>query len=156
MTAPKYKVSRKPQQWAFIRLARNICGYKKTKDAKGNATCIVKLLIPKGTLVYKGSDGCWKCRAERATVLSIQTMSGTVVPESYSLKLLDRDDVPDKKDYVACPWYYWVNPNDADVVMVYKRGKTLVPHEPFSLKQEACKPGIHFFETRLEAERYNY
>ena len=88
---------------------------------------VVKLLIPDNAL--RSSASGRKCRASEAVVLTIYDKDGKEIEETNSLH---------------------------DIGFVYRVGETVKPGEEFDTNRwNECAPGIHFFITREEAERYN-
>ena len=87
---------------------------------------IAKLLIPE--TAKRSSATGRKCRASEAVVIALYDSDGNEVDKAISQ-------------------------NDAD--FVYRPGETVKPTTPFDENRwEECAPGIHFFVTREEAERY--
>lgn len=87
---------------------------------------IAKLLIPE--TAKRSSATGRKCRASEAVVLALYDKDGNEVQDA-------------------------VSQNDAG--FVYRVGETVTPTTPFDENRwEECAPGIHFFVTREEAERY--
>jgi len=87
---------------------------------------IAKLLIPE--TAKRSSATGRKCRASEAVVLALYDKDGNEVDKA-------------------------VSQNDAD--FVYRPGEAVQPTTPFDENRwEECAPGIHFFVTREEAERY--
>lgn len=102
----------------------------KTKDGKGY---MVELLIPKGTKYYQDyyED---KCRAKKAFVLAIyEAEQGDYIEYSTDLVLSELNKIKHSGYY------------DAKAIE-YEVGKMIYPDE-FSLKNDACQSGIHFFKT---------
>jgi hypothetical protein len=104
----------------------NIVGYKKAQDLQGNDV-IVELLIP--AEAKRNNAFGRKCRAEFATVVEINKLSdGTACLEAVS---------------------------NHDRLFKYSIGDTIRPTKSFDENfQEECSSGIHFFITRIEAEKY--
>jgi len=87
---------------------------------------VVKLLIPDTAL--RSSASGRKCRASEAVVLTIYDKDGNEINEARS-------------------------GHDSD--FVYRVGETVKPVQEFDTNRwNECAPGIHFFVTREEAERY--
>ena len=87
---------------------------------------VVKLLIPDTAL--RSSASGRKCRASEAVVLTIYDNSGNEISEARS-------------------------GHDSD--FIYRVGETVKPVQEFDTNRwNECAPGIHFFVTREEAERY--
>ena len=103
----------------------DVIGFKKLKQG-----VIAKLLIPKEA---KRSHAFGrKCRAEYAIVLELQQPNG------------------EKLQPINEPQY-----SQHDSNFEYRTGVTVRPTEPFDEDwTNECSTGIHFFITRLEAERY--
>jgi hypothetical protein len=88
---------------------------------------VVKLLIPETAL--RSSASGRKCRASEAVVLTIYDKDGNEINEVRS-------------------------GHDSD--FVYRVGETVKPVQEFDTNRwNECAPGIHFFVTREEAERYD-
>jgi len=88
---------------------------------------VVKLLIPDAAL--RSSASGRKCRASEAVVLTIYDNSGNEISEARS-------------------------GHDSD--FIYRVGETVKPIQEFDTNRwNECAPGIHFFVTREEAERYD-
>lgn len=118
-----------PQIYGNGPLAKDIIVYKKALLVEqGRKECIVKLLIPAGTLVNVSQR---KCRAAKAIVIGIETMRGTpinsVVPVS-----------------------------SADNNFKYTYLSVVTPTLPYFTGTEECNTGIHFFRTKREAQRYTW
>ena len=102
-----------------------IIGWKKCRDNR-----IVKLHIP--TKAKRSNATGRKCRAESAKVLAIY--------EAGSAKPLAKTELAYSQH---------------DNKFTYKVGETVKPSAKFDLDRwNECAPGIHFFITREEAERY--
>ena len=87
---------------------------------------VVKLLIPDTAL--RSSASGRKCRASEAVVLTIYDKGGNDISEARS---------------------------GHDRNFIYRVGKTVKPVQEFDTDRwKECAPGIHFFVTREEAERY--
>ena len=87
---------------------------------------VVKLLIPDTAL--RSSATGRKCRASEAVVLTIYDKGGNEISEARS-------------------------GHDSD--FIYRVGETVKPVQKFDTNRwNECAPGIHFFVTREEAERY--
>ena len=87
---------------------------------------IAKLLIP--ATAKRSSASGRKCRASEAIVIALYDKDGNEVQEAVSQH---EDD------------------------FIYRTGETVRPTNPFDENRwEECAPGIHFFVTREEAERY--
>ena len=95
------------------------------KKCRGGA--VVKLLIPETAL--RSSASGRKCRASEAVVLTIYDNSGNEISEARSGHNSD---------------------------FIYRVGETVKPIQEFDTNRwNECAPGIHFFVTREEAERYD-
>jgi hypothetical protein len=128
----------KDQVWrgnVFTRQARDGFVWKKIKDFDGKVY-ICKMLLRKGTLVYIGSRylGEQKCRAPHLLVWDIERFG--MDDSGKKVHTVDHQGMARK----ATPTQYTV-------------GKVVKP-KAFSRDKESCAPGIHFFLTREEAERY--
>ena len=87
---------------------------------------VVKLLIPDTAL--RSSASGRKCRASEAVVLTIYDKDGNEINKARS-------------------------GHDSD--FIYRVGETVKPVQEFDTNRwNECAPGIHFFVTREEAERY--
>ena len=87
---------------------------------------IAKLLIPE--TAKRSSATGRKCRASEAVVIALYDSNGNEVQEAVSQYEYD---------------------------FVYRVGETVTPTRPFDENRwEECAPGIHFFVTREEAERF--
>ena len=87
---------------------------------------IVKLLIPEDAL--RSSATGRKCRASKAVVLDIFDEDGNSIPSTTSMYDLD---------------------------FIYKVGDVVQPTTDFDTDRwNECAPGIHFFISKEEAERY--
>lgn len=88
---------------------------------------IAALLIPKGTKVYI-TEG--KCRAAKAKVLSMTGQRKRKrIKKGCSIHLS---------------------------TFIYRKGRTVTPIWGFSMFEETCVAGIHFFRSRTEAVRFQY
>lgn len=127
----------------FVTLKNKRVVYKKVYDVNFGNPLVAKLEIPAGTLCYMTSS---KCRAAKAKVLKITY---------YQSKWSHQDSlgrVSGKHTYV---------PNDGEDIKVarawwmrtftYRVGKTVKPRKPFSMENETCASGIHFYRTFNEA-----
>jgi len=93
-----------------------------------NGAAIVKLLIPEDAKRSSGTGR--KCRADRAVVLDIQTISGDTLEGAIVWSAHDNS------------FFYCV-------------GETVTPKEPFDDDRfNECSSGIHFFINRKEAVWY--
>ena len=133
-------------------IAEDMIVYKKALYTHNRelTPCIVKLLIPKGTLVrnrYSGI-GCdyylmnelaqYKCRAAKAKVLDIQVFSANKLRKhlKYACSMHTRRSK-------------WCN----IIRTPYRVGQMVYPNS-FDLSNYECAEGIHFFVTRQEALDY--
>jgi hypothetical protein len=110
-----------PDSGAFI-------GWKKARSSKGEYPdwCIIKLEIPSDA--KRSSAAGRKCRCDKAVVLVIESLGGTVI---YDHAYSDRD--PDFE---------------------YKVGETVSVDNFDEDRFNECAPGIHFFINRQEAIDY--
>lgn len=113
---------------------------------------IVTLSIPEDAQVAEGlpltfpdSGGHLKTlhkkRASKATVLKID-------PVKFARPKLERSPVPDECYVSDYSMFFALSPFE------YKVGETVEPREPFSPGNGSCGSGIHFFDTREEAEQW--
>lgn len=101
-------------------------GWKKALNDNDMAV-IVKLLIPPDA---KRSSGCTrKCRASKAEVIAIETLSGTNINQEKA--------------------HSWYNED-----FEYKVGETLEIEDFDDNRYHQCAPGIHFFIDRQDAVDY--
>ena len=108
-----------PDAGAFV-------AWKKCKSKNGKV--IVKLLIPEDARRSSGTGR--KCRADRAVVLDIQTISGDTLEKAIAWSMYDDN-------------------------FSYEIGNTVTPKEPFCDNRfNECSSGIHFFINRKEAVEY--
>jgi len=101
--------------------------WKKVKSSDG-IDLLARLLIPADA--KRSNSTGRKCRAERAVVLSMETLAGEKLPD----------------DTVA--WSSW------DRTFPYTVGATLIPDSWDENRWEECSHGIHFFITREEAANF--
>ena len=87
---------------------------------------IVELLVP--TDAQRSSATSRKCRASKAVVLSITTISGEPISKSV--------------------------PSDYDSSFIYTIGETVTVDDFDGNRWNECAPGIHHFITRGEAVKY--
>ena len=132
-------LSRADLRGAYLRGAKNVpfipmacpdtgafVAWKKCISKNGAA--IVKLLIPEDAKRSSGTGR--KCRADRAVVLDIQTISGGTLEGAIVWSAHDNS------------FFYCV-------------GETVTPKEPFDDDRfNECSSGIHFFINRKEAVWY--
>ena len=97
-------------------------GWKKASDK------IIKLKIPKDAL--RSSATSRKCRCNKAKVLEIYNLDGTVAEEREAGSDYNKD-------------------------FIYKVGKTVEVDNFCEDRWNECAPGIHFFINRQEAINYN-
>lgn len=110
-------------------------GWKKCFKGYTLEDVIVKLLIPEDA--KRSSSTGRKCRCDKAIVLEIQNMDGTI----YNSKVYSK-------------FATFVNRKNG-YYFTYEVGKTIVPQEPFDENRwNECASGIHFFITREEAVDY--
>lgn len=143
-------------------------GYKKVVVRKGQEWgyrhAIVTLSIPDDAQIVKSlrseyvdEDGKYrhytKCRASKALVLKIEPVNRQMEPV---------EPEPDDRFFAEYGLALIINKGnrtmqyiDNESLFEYREGETVEPREPFDSNPETvCGSGIHFFETREEAERW--
>ena len=85
---------------------------------------LIVLELPKGTIVYKSTNG--KCRSNQVKTVSILNLDG-----SYSGKTMCRS------------WKY--------TAFIYRTGQIAKPRSVFNIRYKDCASGIHFFMSVKEA-----
>lgn len=144
-----------PSNGKFVKLKNDILGHKKVYSTLNRENyALITLVIPEGTIVYKSSDGygCCdhgKCRAEKAIVVKINDVrSDRSLKEAYSLHGSYSKTYEKNKSFIRL--------GDDKFHFIYHPLTTICPiGKLFSFQEEACAPGIHFFEDRDQAEAYN-
>ena len=108
--------------------------WKKCLLMPSSLPCVVKLLIPENAKRSSGTNEI--CRADRAKVLEIQLLDGTVVADENS-----------KSSEVAYSIY--------DNNFVYTPGQYVYPEKPFCEDRwQQCGSGIYFFMNRQDVVNY--
>lgn len=117
-----------PDTGAFI-------GWKKCRrHGHGGGSVIVKLCIPEDA--RRTSATGRKCRCDKAVVLEVQDIDGTVIDE--------------REEPSGCAAY-----STHDESFGYKVGEIVTPKEPYDeCRWNECSSGIHFFINRQEAVDY--
>lgn len=112
---------------AWKRCARVIPGmtFKSTREWKNSV--VVKLLIPEDA--RRTSNQLGECRADRAKVLEIQSLSGEVLPDKVALSIYD-------------------------LLTAYTVGETVYAPGYTGERFTCWTPGIYFYITRAEAVDY--
>ena len=109
-----------PEEGAFI-------GWKKAEISEKQM--LVKLSIPASA--KRSSSTSRKCRCNKAKVLEIYNLDGTVAEERECYSSYDKN-------------------------FIYEVGKTVKVDDFDEDRWKECTQGIHFFMNRQEAINYNY
>lgn len=122
------------------RLWKPITGYKKVRG-ENDVEVIVTLRIPMFALVYASLafDKC-KLRASRAKVVSMEV----VQPREYARDGCDCRGCARARNTIPGP-YMGKATSSHTSEFVYEIGKTVRPEKPFSMEDEQCASGIHFY-----------
>lgn len=107
-------------------------------DSDNDVDVIIKLLIPKGTKIYC-LDPKDKHRAASAKVIEITAFKSA---EDFGYSPGGRRE-RFKSAY-----------SKHDDTFVYTVGKKVKPKYGFSMREDECESGIHFFRTRRGAENW--
>ena len=111
-----------PEEGAFI-------GWKKAEISKKQM--LVKLSIPASAKRSSSTSTSRKCRCNKAKVLEIYNLDGTVAEERECYSSYDKN-------------------------FIYEVGKTVKVDDFDEDRWKECTQGIHFFMNRQEAINYNY
>ena len=103
--------------------------YVPSENAKANDYVIVKLLIPENA--KRSSASSRKCRCDKAQVIEIYNIDGTIAEER------------------KCH-------SDYDHNFIYEVGKTIEVKNFCENRWNECAEGIHFFINRQEAVDYMF
>lgn len=149
--------SNKIRQGMIVRLNEDVVGFKACKR-----NIIVKLLIPKGSLVHipQFMNSSVKDKLHRKLRASSAVVLGW---KNYEVTYSSADKFTNfEVDRAVYSGKYDVNPKAGlpaphsayDSAFVYEFGKTLKPKGGFSMNMEECTRGVHFFLSEKAALYY--